>query len=100
MKLPKRPSKPIEFSIEAAGDALFTLKPLACDEYDNVTDLLTAEKRATALRLACRYGLAGWSGIEEEFSRESWKTLDPQWAYELGGKILEISSLTESEKNS
>lgn len=79
---------------------VFRLKPLSDGVMDSVTDLMTAEKKASALRKAALHAVKGWSNLEPEFTDSGpLKGLPNEWVYELGGKAIEISSLTESEKN-
>lgn len=99
MQIPKRPTAPIKHSIPGAPGVVFTLKPLSNAQFDEVTDLITSEKKATGLTLACKFSLTGWEGFEDEFSVDSVAVLPHDWRYELGGKAVEISSLTETEKN-
>ena len=102
MKSPKRQTLSKEYSIEAHKDhespPTFSLKSLSVAAYDSVTDLIAAQKGASALRLACKHGVVGWS-YEDEFTQRALEELDPQVIYELGGEILRMSSVSEDEKN-
>ncbi len=97
MKIPKRPTQTKEYEKDGVT---YTLKPLSVADYDTVTDLITAEKKGTALRFAANAGVIAWSGIDEQFSKASLNELEPSLVYELGGEVMQISSVTETEKNS
>lgn len=107
MKLPKRPTEPVEFILDVhkgiEGAPVFTLKPLSVGRLDEVANLVTSQKQMTALRHACNHGIKGWSNLEPEFTSEHAIGLiegfELVWITELGNKIVEISQVTEQEKN-
>ena len=96
MKIPKRPTQNKQFEKDGVS---FTLKPLSVADYDTCTDLITAEKKGTALRFAANAGVIGWT-YEDSFSKEALNELESSLVYELGGEVLSISSVSETEKNS
>ena len=96
MKIPKRPTQNKQFEKDGVS---FTLKPLSVENYDTCTDLITAEKKGTALRFAANAGVIGWT-YEDSFSKEALNELESSLVYELGGEVLNISSVSETEKNS
>lgn len=107
MKHQKRPTEAVEYTLEEhktlESAPVFTLKPLSVGRFDEVVNLITAEKKATAFRYACQYGIKGWTNYEPDFEEakvvEITNDFTLTWIIELGSKIIEISQVSEQEKN-
>lgn len=107
MKHQKRPTEPIDYTLEEHNKIenapVFTLKPLSVGRFDEVVNLITAEKKATAFRYACQFGIKGWANYEPDFEEgkvvEITNDFQLSWIIELGSKIIEISQVSEQEKN-
>lgn len=103
MKLPKSQKLTKDYTLaahkELESPPVFKLRGLSDAKFNQVSDLLTSDKKATGLWLAAEFGVIGWEGFDEEFTPEALKELDKTVKYELGGEVFELSQLTEQEKN-
>lgn len=107
MKIQKRPTDPIQYTLEAhketEGAPEFTLKPLSCERFDEAMNLFTSDRKVSALRFACLHGVKGWTNLDPEYTTQtaisSIQAFGIEWVAELGNKIIEISQVSETEKN-
>jgi hypothetical protein len=108
MQLQKRPTEAIEFTLKEHESIepkpSFTLKPLSVSKFDECGNLFASARGVSAVRLACHYGIKGWANIEPEFSSDKATQLiddylSPEQIVEIGSKIIDISAVSEKEKN-
>lgn len=104
MLIPQRPTDPIEFVLsehETLEDPpSFTLRPLKEGILIEVNNLTQSKMVANALILAARHSVKGWKNLDKDFADST--NIGPlplEWKYELGAKAIEISNLTETQKN-
>ena len=107
MKIPERPTAQTEYTLKehkAIEDApIFILKPLSVGNFDKSANLTTSGQIMSGYRFACHHSIKGWKNLEPEFTDdkavELIDRLDALWIAELGGQAMEISTVSEKEKN-
>lgn len=93
--------------------------PLTVEQLTECEDLIDRGKRASAVRLAFQYGCCGWDGLTVDgeacpFRGQTYPTvkdkhlrltpdelrlIPAEWQFEIGLRVLDISRLSEQEKN-